>query len=227
MTGPRLLRREEPQAPHLDGAALHLWGCIGGCMDQENAPDIPGDAAFAQWLRGLALLLKDLPEPALWEISKVIVKVIEPDQEARAVWAAEILRMKEEERAKAIADAKARGEIAAWRRLKEIEKQADALAVRNAEKQGANEMRRRFEVMGQETDTMPPVPERGPVILAKLRELGFDPGNLPPWKPGATNPARAAVLQALPSPPWTDSIFKRAWESLTDVLVYGEPSGND
>ena len=224
MTGPRLLRREEPQAPHLVGAALHLWGCIGGCMDQENAPDLPGDAAFEQWLRELALLLKDLPEPALWEISKIIVEVIEPDQEAQAVWAAEIMRMKEEERAKAITDAKARGEIAEWRRLKELEKQADALAVRNAEKQGANEMRRRFEVMGQETDTTPPVPERGPVILAKLRELGHDPLNLPAFQNGRHDPTRAEVAALLP---WSRVVFRKAWIRLMNMdppaIRYAKP----
>lgn len=114
------------------------------------------------------------------------------------------------------------------RRIEDAQKRADELRIQQARKRGAAAARKNSKAMGEESVlTLPPVNARGPAIVAKLRELGFDPGNLPPWKPGATNPARAAVFQALPSPPWTESTFKRAWESLSDVLVYAKPSGND
>ena len=50
------------------------------------------------------------------------------------------------------------------------------------------------------------------VILAKLRDLGFDPKALPAPSAGKRSQAKKAAQEALPS--MSDAVFKKAWQAL-------------
>jgi hypothetical protein len=191
-------------------------------MDQENAPDLPGDVVTVQSLEVLAPLLRGRSDPELWEIARVIVRAIAPDLESQEAWAAELLRMKEAERAQSVMDAETLAYITERRRLEEAQKQAHALAVRQAEKRGAHKARSHFKAVGLASETTPPIHERGPVILAKLREMGHDPLNLPAFQNGKHDPTRAEVAALLL---WSEVVFRKAWHRLmkSEAIRYNRP----
>lgn len=132
--------------------------------------------------------------------------------------------MKADERAQAVKDAENRAYIAERRRLEEAQNQAHALAVRLAEKRGARKARAHFKAVGLASETTPPIHERGPVILAKLREMGHDPLNLPEFQNGKHDPTRAEVAALLP---WSKVIFAKAWRHLMSMepaaIRYAKP----
>lgn len=192
MTGPRLLRREEPQAPHLVGAALHLWGCIGGCMGYKKLA--PGEVYRIR------------------EIVRVMVdEQLGKDADERNRVARELLGEKATLGELEVIEAEISAYYAELKRLTDRATAEQAQRVHEAEKRGIALARKHFEAVGFVSEVAGTLGEQDRAMLAKLRALGYDPQDIPARPPNRTSPVKAEVSKALP---WPVSDCDKTWKRL-------------